>query len=449
MPEDLSREFYTRLSGFRRRVTAAALARAAGWALLRSVPAVALLLAAWRLGRFSCRWFIGAAVVWAGLTAWRFFRTRPDAPTCAKLLDELTNSDTLTVNALDALNRNGRDGFSVYVVRCGIGNFRKWRGELPAAKFRFRELGWLLPLAVAALPLSLPTGGGNASPRRAAEVAPPPGIAAPAARREVGTPQNDFRRTPRHESDAELREAAADRVAGETGTAAAANDAFGAGREAGRNPGRGAGEPAAATDRRTAAGSDPAVPPEHVASDRSGGGMSGDGALGREENAGARGGAAGVSSGDTRMASRSRRTRRPRRRDIGISRGALQPLGADNAPAAGRELAESKDGESGEPDNGRGGESDVKKSRGAAFALPVMPLPDNVTGRLGPGEDMTAVETASPGRTRRESASAEAGAVRREPYVPAPSPPRFIRERIRLNGSDTHEILPEKHGGVK
>lgn len=210
-------------------------------------------------------------------------------------------------------------------------------------------------------------------------------------------------------------------------------------RGAGRSPGHGSGGSAAAASEPRIAGSASAVHPETVSAERSAGGISGDGVLGAEENAGINTGAAGISSGDSRMASRTNRRRRPRRRDVTVSRGGLQPLGADSAPPAGRDLSDPREGESGKPDNGRGGESDVKKSRGAAFSLPVMPMPDTVAGRLGPGEDMTATESAPPGRGARKTSAFKVGNVVTEPYLPVPTPPRSIRERIsgsHRNGPD-------------
>lgn len=73
------------------------------------------------------------------------------------------------------------------------------------------------------------------------------------------------------------------------------------------------------------------------------------------------------------------------------ARGGLRPLTRDNAPPAGREQSD-RDGKGDKPGEGRGGPSGHKKSRGIASWLPVIPVPDQVAGRLNPGHDIESRE---------------------------------------------------------
>ncbi len=93
---------------------------------------------------------------------------------------------------------------------------------------------------------------------------------------------------------------------------------------------------------------------------------------------------------------RSRRSsrKRPKRRNPESALGNTQPMLADNASPAGRELGE-KEGD-GEPDNGRGGPTGEKKARGSAAMLPVEPQPDTVDGTLAPGEEIRLTEHLPP-----------------------------------------------------
>ena len=99
------------------------------------------------------------------------------------------------------------------------------------------------------------------------------------------------------------------------------------------------------------------------------------------------------SSGSGERSRRSSR-KRPKRRNPESALGNAQPMLADNAPPAGRELGE-KEGD-GEPDNGRGGPTGEKKARGSAAMLPVEPQPDTVDGTLAPGEDVRLTEHLPP-----------------------------------------------------
>jgi|GEM_PF-5521790 hypothetical protein len=77
------------------------------------------------------------------------------------------------------------------------------------------------------------------------------------------------------------------------------------------------------------------------------------------------------------------------------ARGGLRPLLRDNAPPAGRELSD-KDGHGDQPGDGRGGPSGHKKARGTASWLPVVPIPDQVGGKLSSGRDIEIKEKVPP-----------------------------------------------------
>ena len=99
------------------------------------------------------------------------------------------------------------------------------------------------------------------------------------------------------------------------------------------------------------------------------------------------------SAGSNERSRRSNR-KRPKRRNPESAPGNSQPMLADNAPPAGRDLG-AREG-AGEPDNGRGGPTGEKKARGSAAMLPVEPQPDTVDGTLAPGEEIRLAEHLPP-----------------------------------------------------
>ena len=130
-------------------------------------------------------------------------------------------------------------------------------------------------------------------------------------------------------------------------------------------------------------------------------------------------------------AARGRNARERRKKSVNRrkepSRGGFQMLPADKAPPASRKLAD-KEEHGDEPGTGRGGETGAKKSRGAAAALPVIPQPDSVAGRIGSGEDVTSVEN---GTNSRRPGKTEVLSFPDADEEPGPS--RSAPARIRLS----------------
>ena len=132
---------------------------------------------------------------------------------------------------------------------------------------------------------------------------------------------------------------------------------------------------------------------------------------------------------------RSRRAGRKRslRLNPEAAQSGAQPLLADKAPPAGRELGE-KEGD-GDPGNGRGGPTGEKKARGTAAMLPVQPQPDTVNGTLSPGAEIRSWESippAGPDRSWSRPATVAAGGV--EPLNPPEIIPFAVRKEIARFG---------------
>jgi hypothetical protein len=93
---------------------------------------------------------------------------------------------------------------------------------------------------------------------------------------------------------------------------------------------------------------------------------------------------------------------RQRQNRISANRGGSKPLTPDRAAPPDRRMGEGKkDAGDSKPQNGRGGESGHKKSRGTTSMLPGMVIPDMIAGKLNPGaeirrpEFMSVAETAA------------------------------------------------------
>ena len=144
--------------------------------------------------------------------------------------------------------------------------------------------------------------------------------------------------------------------------------------------------------------------------------------------------------GVTGRRSRNERKRQKKsvRKKIQESRGGVQPLLPDCNPPAGRELSE-KEGHGDQPGDGRGGDTGAKKSRGAASALPAVPLPDVVSGRLGAGADLTSSVSSSSGAAERRPVSSPVSAVREPRGFRRVMPARLRLEQRRLTESESVE----------
>lgn len=83
------------------------------------------------------------------------------------------------------------------------------------------------------------------------------------------------------------------------------------------------------------------------------------------------------------------------RPEANTQRGGIQPTRRDSRPQASRELGEEKDGD--QPNDGRGGPTPPKKSRGTASLVLGVPIPDTVTNsHLQPGTTRIRREQTSP-----------------------------------------------------
>ena len=142
--------------------------------------------------------------------------------------------------------------------------------------------------------------------------------------------------------------------------------------------------------------------PRKAESRPAGGGLNGSSGMSGEEESAAYAGMTAGHGGASRFQTSENRRRKEVNQKKTEHRGGFQPLLPDRAPQAGRKAAEGDEhGDS--PGTGRGGDTGAKKSRGAAAALPVLPRPDTVTGRLGAGEDITSIDQSLSGCNTRKS----------------------------------------------
>ena len=140
-----------------------------------------------------------------------------------------------------------------------------------------------------------------------------------------------------------------------------------------------------------------------------------------------------ASVGEPRLAE----DRRSRRRSAVKRRAETPPEGNlltafDTQAPAGRDASQ-KEEHGDKPGDGRGGETGVKKARGTGTALPVIPLPDSVAGRLGGGSDALAEQHF---RCSADGGSAAGrgenpGTRAAEPVVKHPGFTSHVRRRLR------------------
>ncbi len=126
----------------------------------------------------------------------------------------------------------------------------------------------------------------------------------------------------------------------------------------------------------------------------------------------------GASVGESHRAEkRSSRKRSAAKRRAETPQDSCRLTAFDTDPPAGRD-ASTKEEHGDKPGDGRGGETGAKKARGTGTAVPVIPLPDSVAGKLGSGSDAV-----TPGRSRG-AADAVPGTMSGEnPGTRAPEPP--------------------------
>ena len=429
MQRESEKMLYARLSVIRRRLVLSRLPAVLTDAL---TPAAWVLLPAALLVRFfglSMEILLVLPCIFCAGFAVFFFRAMPSWAECAAEADRMTNTQSLAATALELTVRSVEGEFAAYAVRLGLEQL-----ESPRIRFTLRRLRWkrlFIPLLFSLFLTSLPypaeqtsvlqngkrrtaeqqalasaaadakyeTGDGGLSGFSSVAVLPGTGIP-------VGGEGSGNRRT-----------GLAANIAQRPGNASA--DA------AGQSGGRG--EPEEAVSQSL---------PEKT-SGSSGGESSGNGGSEGGEGGENSGMNAGLSSGD-RSRSEQRRKRREVRRGKEFSRGGVQPLLSDGTKPAGRELSD-KEGHGDDPGDGRGGDTGAKKSRGAASALPAVPLPDVVSGRLGAGADLTSSVSSSSGAAERRPVSSPVSAVREPRGFRRIMPARLRLEQRRLTESESVE----------
>ena len=358
-----------------------------------------------------------------------FFRAMPSWAECAAEADRMTNTQSLAATALELTVRSVEGEFAAYAVRLGLEQL-----ESPRIRFPFRCLRWkrlFIPLLFSLFLTSLPY---------------------PAEQTSVL--QNGKRRTAEQQA---LASAAADAkcetgdggLSGFSSVAVLPGTGIPVGGEGSGNrrtglaantaprPGNASADAAGQSGGRSEPEDAVAQSLPEKTSGSSGGESSGNGGSEGGEGGENSGMTAGLSAGD-RSRSEQRRKRREVRRGKELSRGGIQPLLSDGAKPAGRELSD-KEGHGDDPGDGRGGDTGAKKSRGAASALPAVPLPDVVSGRLGAGADLTSSVSSSSGAAERRPVSSPVSAVREPRGFRRVMPARLRLEQRRLTESESVE----------
>lgn len=394
----------------------------AAWVLL---PAVLLV----RFFGLSMEILLVLPCIFCAGFAVSFFRAMPSWAECAAEADRMTNTQSLAATALELTERSAEGEFAAYAVRLGLEQL-----ESPRIRFPFRCLRWkrlFIPLLFSLFLTSLPYPAEQTSvlqngKRRTAEQQASASAAADAKYETGDGGLSGFSSVAvlpgtgipvGGEGSGNRRTGLATNIAQRPGNASA--DA------AGQSGGRG--EPEEAVSQSL---------PEKT-SGSSGGESSGNGGSEGGEGGENSGMTAGLSSG-ARSRSEQRRKRREVRRGKEFSRGGVQPLLSDGTKPAGRELSD-KEGHGDDPGDGRGGDTGAKKSRGAASALPTVPLPDVVSGRLGAGADLTSSVSSSSGAAERRPVSSPVSAVREPRGFRRVMPARLRLEQRRLTESESVE----------
>lgn len=394
----------------------------AAWVLL---PAVLLV----RFFGLSMEILLVLPCIFCAGFAVSFFRAMPSWAECAAEADRMTNTQSLAATALELTVRSVEGEFAAYAVRLGLEQL-----ESPRIRFPFRCLRWkrlFIPLLFSLFLTSLPYPAEQTSvlqngKRRTAEQQASASAAADAKYETGDGGLSGFSSVAvlpgtgipvGGEGSGNRRTGLAANIAQRPGNASA--DAAG---QSGRR-----GEPEEAVSQSL---------PEKT-SGSSGGDSSGNGGSEGGEGGENSGMTAGLSAGD-RSRSEQRRKRREVRRGKELSRGGIQPLLSDGTKPAGRELSD-KEGHGDDPGDGRGGDTGAKKSRGAASALPAVPLPDVVSGRLGAGADLTSSVSSSSGAAERRPVSSPLSAVREPRGFRRVMPARLRLEQRRLTESESVE----------
>ena len=394
----------------------------AAWVLL---PAVLLV----RFFGLSMEILLVLPCIFCAGFAVSFFRAMPSWAECAAEADRMTNTQSLAATALELTVRSVEGEFAAYAVRLGLEQL-----ESPRIRFPFRCLRWkrlFIPLLFSLFLTSLPYPAEQTSvlqngKRRTAEQQASASAAAD-AKYETG--------------DGGLSGLSSVAVLPGTGIPVggegSGNRRTGLAANTAPRPGNASADAAGQSGGRSEPEDAVAQSLPEKTSGSSGGDSSGNGGSEGGEDGENSGMTAGLSAGD-RSRSEQRRKRREVCRGKEFSRGGVQPLLSDGTKPAGRELSE-KEGHGDDPGDGRGGDTGAKKSRGAASALPAVPLPDVVSGRLGAGADLTSSVSSSSGAAERRPVSSPVSAVREPRGFRRVMPARLRLEQRRLTESESVE----------
>ena len=420
---------YARLSVIRRRLVLSRLPAALTDAL---TPAAWVLLPAVLLVRFfglSMEILLVLPCIFCAGFAVFFFRAMPSWAECAAEADRMTNTQSLAATALELTVRSVEGELAAYAVRLGLEQL-----ESPRIRFPFRCLRWkrlFIPLLFSLFLIDLPypaelTSVLQNGKQRTAELQASASAAADAKYETGDGGLSGF-------SSVAVLPGTGIPVGGEGSgnrrTGLAANTA--------PRPGNASADAAGQSGGRSEPEDAVAQSLPEKTSGSSGGESSGNGGSEGGEGGENSGMTAGLSAGD-RSRSEQRRKRREVRRGKEFSRGGVQPLLSDGTKPAGRELSD-KEGHGDDPGDGRGGDTGAKKSRGAASALPAVPLPDVVSGRLGAGADLTSSVSSSSGAAERRPVSSPVSAVREPRGFRRVMPARLRLEQRRLTESESVE----------
>lgn len=394
----------------------------AAWVLL---PAVLLV----RFFGLSMEILLVLPCIFCAGFAVSFFRAMPSWAECAAEADRMTNTQSLAATALELTERSAEGEFAAYAVRLGLEQL-----ESPHIRFTFRCLRWkrfFIPLLFSLFLTSLPYPAEQTSvlqngKRRTAEQQASASAAAD-AKYETG--------------DGGLSEFSSGAVLPGTGIPVggegSGNRRTGLAANTAPRPGNASADAAGQSGGRSEPEEAVSQSLPEKTSGSSGGDSSGNGGSEGGEGGENSGMTAGLSAGD-RSRSEQRRKRREVRRGKEFSRGGVQPLLSDGTKPAGRELSD-KEGHGDDPGDGRGGDTGAKKSRGTASALPAVPLPDVVSGRLGAGADLTSSVSSSSGAAERRPVSSPVSAVREPRGFRRVMPARLRLEQRRLTESESVE----------
>lgn len=414
-------EFMLRLRSFRRRE----LLRRGTVALLRTLPfAPAAALTVMALLRFGVSVLIVAAAVAAaavGFAAAYLRRVPWSFRSCAKIADAGTFGRLSVTNALEVCRNGAAGGFADHTVElgaCALASAFPVRRRMPLRNFRIALTAMLAALALFAV------SGRSAHTDHAgmgdeALKAAPPDAMRIALRRELdASTTSDHGERHDAETSRNLVPSSGDPTGqggGNDGVSPLANGA----------PGNVACGADSGTSRAEAAGAKQAGAPAeefHPRRLRAEGGKGGaNGDADESDDTDGINESAAFGARALKTSKRGRRSAKNSRRDAEERQTGFKLPGFDRNPPAGRDAAE-RDEHGDRPGEGRGGETGTKKARGTGTALPVIPLPDSVSGRPGNGHDaLTPFRTAA-GNSRDKGAGA---ADKASICDTVPEPPTF------------------------